>query len=102
MAAARLVMQAWSEEYLKILVRAGVRVDLLTGYVDDVRQVSSCLQLGMRYCKEKRTFIFSEQAKKEDMMRKKQGESRNSRMARICQEAMNNVNIDLQFIMFLA
>ena len=43
MAAARLVMQTWSEGYRSILEKAGLRLNLLTGHVDDVRQVSTCL-----------------------------------------------------------
>ena len=97
MAAARIVMQSWAEKYLKILENSGMRVGLLTGYVDDVRQVSSCLKQGMRYCKDSKIFAYSEQARKEDLEKKQQGESMNSRMARVCQEAMNDVNMDLQF-----
>ena len=97
MAAARLVMQSWSEGYLDILKRAGVDVGLLTGYVDDVRQVSSCLKKGMRYSKEEKKFLFTELAKEEDEKREQQGESKNGMMARICRDAMNDVNSDLQF-----
>ena len=49
MALARLVMQEWSEGYKKILENAGLEIEILTGYVDDVRQVSTCLKMGMRY-----------------------------------------------------
>ena len=97
MAAARLVMQDWAEGYTAILEKAGVKVDLLTGYVDDVRQASSCMKPGMRYCKEEKQFIFTEKAVEEDRLLKAGGESRNGRMARICQEAMNDISQDLQF-----
>ena len=97
MAAARLVMQSWSEGYLQILKNAGLIVDLLTGYVDDVRQASSCLRLGMRYSKELKNFIFTEEARQEDVKLRKGGEATNSRMARICKDAMNDISSDLQF-----
>ena len=97
MAAARLVMQAWSEGYLAILERSGLRVDLLTGYVDDVRQAYNCFKLGMRYNKESKMFEFSSKDEEEDRLLKEKGQSTNNRMARICREAMNDVLEDLQF-----
>ena len=97
MAAARLVMQAWSEEYLTILRRSGLVVDILTGYVDDVRQVSTCLNLGMRYDEEQRKFLYNKEAEMEDLEKKKDGESNNQRMARVCLKAMNAVSKDLEF-----
>ena len=97
MAAARIVMQTWSEDYRRILEAAGLRVGLLTGYVDDVRQISTCLKEGIRFSKDNKRFEYSEEAKKEDQERRIQGESKNGRMARVCQQAMNSVNEDLQF-----
>jgi hypothetical protein len=38
MCAAKMVMQNWAEKYHGILIRAGLRIPLLTGYVDDGRQ----------------------------------------------------------------
>ena len=38
MAASRLVMQEWSEGYLDILERSGMRTDALKGYVYDGRR----------------------------------------------------------------
>jgi hypothetical protein len=94
MAAARLVMQSWSEDYLAILIASQVLVDMLTGYVDDGRQGSFVLPIGMRYEKESNKFEFSEEARKEDLQL---DENNNKRMARICLPAMNSVNEDLIF-----
>ena len=66
MAVARLVMQTWSKRYLEILQEAGLVVDLLTGYVDDVRQASTCLEIGMRYDKEMKSFKSTKEAEEED------------------------------------
>ena len=44
--AAECVMQEWSEEYQDILERSGVWVALLSGYVDDGRQVTTTLERG--------------------------------------------------------
>ena len=79
MAAARLVMQAWSEEYLTILRRSGLVVDILTGYLDDV---STCLNLGMRYDKEQKMFPYNKETEMEDFEKKKDGESNNQRFGK--------------------
>ena len=36
--AAKMVMQNWVDKYKGILIRAGLRIPLMTGYVDDGRQ----------------------------------------------------------------
>ena len=95
--ASELVMQSWSEEYEKILTRSNVEVLLLSGYVDDGRQVTSSLPLGSRFNKNEKMFQFSEAAELEDKKLQVRGESNNQRMARITQEAMNSVNMDLEF-----
>ena len=70
---------------------------MLAGYVDDGRQFTSSLRPGMRFDKNKKIFQYSEEGAVEDKNKKNNGESNNQRMARICQEAMNAVNKDLQF-----
>ena len=97
MAAARLVMLAWAEGYRKVLEGAGVEIGVLTGYVDDVRQVSTFLKLGSRYLPETKTFRYSEEAAEEDEKLRLEGESNNGRMARVCLPAMNDILEDLQF-----
>ena len=97
MAAARLVMQSWSEIYREILVRSGLIVDVLTGYVDDVRQISTCFKPGMRFSKELKMFKYDKESEEEDLRKKSEGESLNQRMARICLQAMNDVSQDLDF-----
>ena len=49
MCAAKMVMQSWADSYRSILIKAGLRVPLLTGYVDDGRQGGTTLRLGMRF-----------------------------------------------------
>ena len=46
MCAAKMVMQSWAEKYKGILIRAGLRVPLLTGYVDDGHQGGDNLENG--------------------------------------------------------
>ena len=46
---------------------------------------------------ENNKFVYSEQAKQEDVLRQEQGESRNQRMARVLLPAMNSINDDLKF-----
>ena len=94
MVVARLVMSDWGKKYHKILVDSGIPPDLLGGYVDDGRQESGVLEIGMEFSKEAGKFVHSEEAKALDLAR---GENSERRMARICQVAMNSVNEDLVF-----
>ena len=93
-AAARIVMQSWSRAYKSILLRSGLRLTLLAGYVDDGRQAGTTLRRGMRYSKEEDAFVFSKRWKDEDDELNEEG---NVRMARVCKDAMNAVSTDLQF-----
>ena len=95
--AAECVMQEWSEEYQDILERSGVWVALLSGYVDDGRQITTTLERGSRYCDNTKKFTVTEEAKREDEARQKAGESKNQRMARVCKAAMDSINPDLHF-----
>ena len=94
MAAARIVMQNWSRQYRDILLKSGIRLTDLSGYVDDGRQAGTTLRRGMRYDKNEKMFKFSKEALEDDDRRM---EPNNVRMARRCQEAMNDISCDLQF-----
>ena len=97
MAAAQIVMEHWAACYRKILEDSGVKIHLLAGYVDDGRQITSLLPLGMRYDDQIKKFCFSKEAEIEDSERRAKGEADNQRMARICISAMNSINEDLKF-----
>jgi hypothetical protein len=94
MCAARMVMQHWARGYSGILIKAGLRLPLFGGYVDDGRQGSTVLRKGMIFCEEQKEFIFSEDQKEID---DRQNEPDNVRMARICLPAMNSINSNLKF-----
>ena len=96
-AASELVMQDWAEKYKAILDRSEVRTILLAGYVDDGRQGTTLLPEGMRFNKNENKFTSSTEAAIEDKKLREQGEAKNQRMARICLEAMNSINPDLEF-----
>ena len=96
-AASTLVMEDWAEVYEEILVKSCVLVLLLAGYVDDGRQITSLLEDGMRFNKEEGKFTYNEEAEREDIEKRKQGESENQKMARLCLTAMNSINPDLKF-----
>ena len=96
-AASEMVMQDWSEDYAEILHRSGLKTPLLAGYVDDGRQGTTVLPLGSRYSKEENKFIVNKEAELEDIKTKANGETKNQRMARVCLEAMNSINKDLEF-----
>ena len=97
MACARVVMTDWGEEYLSILDRAKIETTLLKIYVDDVRQVSSLIEPGLRYNTKERVWAWSQEAEEEDRELKEKGESKDARMSRILQGAMNSINSDLVF-----
>ena len=56
MAASRLVMQEWSENYSLILEASKDEVHDLRGYVDDNRQESELMRRGTRFNQEKKRF----------------------------------------------
>ena len=53
-----------------ILLNSGLRVWWVRGYVDDGRQNTSRMAIGMRYIKEKNIFEVTEDGKEEDLARK--------------------------------
>ena len=98
MCLARIVMYDWGTKYRTILTKASLRIALLSSYVDDVRQGSTCLRFGMRFDKEKMEFVWDMESELEDKrMKIEEKESNNKRMARICAPAQNSINEDLQF-----
>ena len=102
MAAARIVMNDFLEDYEEILKKAKLLVTMLKVYVDDGRQVTSLLDKGMRFCKEKKEFVWSEEAEKEDREKENEGEEDDMFMARLCLPALNSINEDLTFTVEVA
>jgi hypothetical protein len=93
MCASRMVMQHWARKYTMILLKAGLRVLLLRGYVDDGRQGSTVLRRGMKFDQERSEFIFSEDQLEID---EKENLPDNIRMAQRCLPAINSVNVNLK------
>ena len=58
MVAARLVMSDWGEKYRQILIASFIPPDLLGGYVDDGRQESGVLEIGMTFSKTEMKFVM--------------------------------------------
>ena len=94
MCAAKMVIQNWARKYHGILLRAGLRIPLLTGYVDDGRQGGTVLRRGMRFCERDGQFVMSDEQLKQD---EEKNEPDNVSMAKRCLPAMNSVNTDLIF-----
>ena len=97
MAAARIVMNDFFEEYERILRGAKLQITLLKVYVDDGRQVTSLLDRGMRYNKETKEFTWTAEAEEEDREKEENGEDDDMFMARLCLPVMNSINEDLTF-----
>ena len=97
MAAGRLVMLKWGEDFRISLEVAKMEICLLGGYVDDVRLAGTQIRYGMRYSMINGEWEWSEYAWKEDIRMKCEGEHRDDRMRRICLSLMNDLNKDLKF-----
>ena len=97
MAASRLVMSDYMEKYENILMKSDLKISMLKVYVDDGRQITSKLKKGMRYDNEEEKFVWNEIAEKEDDRKELEGEKEDEFMARVCLEAMNQINPDLTF-----
>ena len=94
-AAAQLVMEHWGLSYRSLLEAAGIEIFLLSGYVDDGRQISTTVRKGTGF--RNGEFKHSEDDEQEDERLKEQDESENQMMARVLKPAMNSINPDLRF-----
>ena len=94
MAASRLVMTDWAEQYRQKLENAGLDILLLSFYVDDNRQATSCLPKGVRFVEETGEFELREEWRQEDEVTTI---SETERMMQECIKAMNSINPDLTF-----
>ena len=90
-------MQDWADQYRASLENSGLEVPLLAGYVADGRQGTTILLMGRKFNKDKNQFIHCQEQEAIDKKLLREGESRKKRMARITVEAMNSINIDLEF-----
>ena len=98
MAAARIVMSDWGEEWRKLIEAAGVKLPQLDGYVDDVRNRSTSLRFGTKWNDNEKKFTWTREDMVEDKRRKyEEKETTNARMAKLCLPAINSVNRDLVF-----
>ena len=52
-------MHEWAEQYPAILTRASLRTALLSSHVDDVRQGTTILRIGMRFNHTTMEFVWS-------------------------------------------
>ena len=97
MAAARIVMQDWGEKTRLTLVLAKMELALFSDYVDDLRQGGTSLRLGLRYDLTLKSWRWLEEDYLEDMELRRDGETRNERMIRLCLPMINSINEDLVF-----
>ena len=86
-------MQSWARSYQAILLKSGLRLTDHSGYVDDGRRSGTTLRRGMKYDKSRKMFLQDAETRKDDDER---NEPNSVRMARVCKDAMNDVNADLQ------
>ena len=82
----------WSRKYMMILLKAGLRVPLLKGYVDDGRQGGTVLRKGMLFDDSMGEFRMDDEQLRKDQEEKLPD---NVRMAKVCLPTMNHCNKDL-------
>ena len=87
-------MQAWSEDFSKVLSDNEI-LELLKGiYVDDGRSVVSKIENKARFCPDKMKFEYDEKWAKEDEIN---GVTREERTVIEIRKVMNSINQDLEF-----
>ena len=87
-------MTRWGRKVLEILEKAGVDVDFVFLYVDDVRVGLRDFVEGLVYCKECEAFTVTESQRQIDLT---SGESHGARTAWILGELMNSLEPDIKF-----
>ena len=97
MAASRLVMEEFFSQYRRVLEKAEVKIMMMKVYVDDGRQLTTLLRKGMRYDAEIKEYRWNMIAEEEDKELERNGEDKDSFMARLCLPLMNDINQDLTF-----
>ena len=55
-----MVMQNWADKYKGILIRARLKIPLMTGYVDDGRQGGTTLRKGMMFDESVGEFVMNQ------------------------------------------
>ena len=94
MCLARLVMQAWSEEFSSIPKKCDIKEHLRAIYVDDGRNAMDKVGLGYRFNKESQRLVYQESWKEEDI---DNGVTGKERTVAELSEIMNSINPDLKF-----
>ena len=94
MCIAKLVMQCWWEDFLKILKDSNIEELLRAIYVDDGRMVVEKLKLGQRFDAEQMMFVFNENLVEDDIQ---SGLTEEQRTEREMKKAMNSISEDLAF-----
>ena len=77
-------------------------IALMTGYINDKRQVTKALATVMRFMKNTNRFETSPEALEADKEAREKGEQTEQRIARICLPAMCLINLDLKMCRFIS
>ena len=94
MCLARVVLQAWSEEFSSILKSCDINEHLRAIYVDDGRNVVDKLKLGTRYDPTLKRIKHTPEKEEEDRVA---GVNEKQHTVEIIREIMNSINPDLKF-----
>ena len=93
-ACSKVVMGVWSVKVNKILVENNIQIWLASGYVDDMRYLTSSIREGVRWCDKEQKMVEKEEWRVEDTVR---GENREQRTSREILKVMNSVYKNIQF-----
>ena len=93
-AAAKIVMQKWSTEMMRIMEDNKIKVHLAAIYVDDARFLTQVLKKGWRWESKEKKFKFEEKWREVD---ENEQLDDNVRHAREVKSAMNSIMPDIQF-----
>ena len=99
MAASRVMMGEWGEEFTKIMMTANINVYMKCLYVDDIRIVVSVMKKGTRWNPASKCLEYREEWELEE---KDTEESNTSRMSRLLRPAMSSIYEGISLTMEIA
>ena len=93
-ACAKVMMGVWSVRVKRILEENHVRIWLASGYIDDMRHLTSEIGLGRRWSEKEQKFVFKEEWRQEE---EKFGYSKEKKSSIEIGKVMNSIFKEIQF-----
>ena len=93
-ACSKVVMGVWSVKVNKILIENNIKIWLASGYIDDMRYLTSSIREGVRWCDKEQKMVEKEEWRIEDTA---PGENKEQRTSREILKVMNSIYKNVQF-----